>query len=187
MSCQTKEDSPTPGSDPPLIGCGCRSLNRAASCLPFGHSSSRSWIWSRRSRGCSLLPGLTMQPIAWACSGSMPLLRNRSQDIRAINEGIVAVLKEKQIHKDMPVFGPENIFWEPRPAPMKWKGLWDKALDIGRALLVDAGKPGFLLDEFWQAFHDLRDEIKKELFLEAPVNAGIPRGPWRAPCKGTLR
>jgi hypothetical protein len=108
------------------------------------------------------------------------LVRNRSQDIRAINDGIAGVLKEKQILRDMPVFGPENIFWEPRPAPMKWKGLWDKALDIGKALLVDAGKPGFLLDEFWKAYHDLADEIRKELFLEAPIVQSLPEAPGEA-------
>ncbi len=97
------------------------------------------------------IPGVLPSPgsdYATHCMGMLwfhALLRNRSQDIRAINEGIVAVLKEKQMGRDMPVFGPENIFWEPRPVPVKWKGLWDKALDIGRALLVDAGKTGFLV------------------------------------------
>ena len=135
------------------------------------------------------IPGVLLSPgsdYAAHCMGMLwfhALLRNSSQDIRAINDGIMAVLKEKQIRKDMPVFGPENIFWEPRPVPMKWKGLWDKALDIGRALLVDAGKPGFLLDELWQAFHDLIDEIRKELFLEAPVEQAFPEAPGEAPGK----
>jgi hypothetical protein len=164
----------------------------------FGPSLDRLWV--QISEQSSLLPAfwtfkltlMDMEPeipgvlpsagsdYATHCMGMLwfhALVRNRSQDIRAINEGIVAVLKKKQIHKDMPVFGPENIFWEPRPAPVKWKGLWDKALDIGRALLLDAGKPGFLLDEFWQAFHNLRDEIKKELFLEATVVQAFPEAP----------
>ena len=132
------------------------------------------------------IPGVLPSPgsdYATHCMGMLwfhALVRNRSQDIRAINDGIAGVLKEKQIRTDMPVFGPENIFWEPRPAPMKWKGLWDKALDIGKALLVDAGKPGFLLDEFWQVVHDLADEIRKELFLEAPIVQSLPEAPGEA-------
>jgi hypothetical protein len=46
---------------------------------------------------------------------------------------------------------------------------------------VDAGKTGFQLDEFWQVVHDLRDEIRKELFLEAPAAQAFPEAPGEAP------
>ncbi len=161
----------------------------------FGPSLERLWV--QIPEQSSLLPAfwtfkltlMDMEPeipgvlpsagsdYATHCMGMLwfhALLRNRSQDIRAINEGMALVLKEKQIRSDMPVFGPDNIFWEPRPAPVKWKGLWEKALDIGRALLVDAGNTGFRLDELWQAYHDLTDEIKKGLFLEAPAAQAYP-------------
>lgn len=133
------------------------------------------------------IPGVLPSPgsdYAAHCMGMLwfhALLRNRSQDIRAINDGLAAVLKEKQVCRDMPVFGPENIFWEPRPVPVKWKGLWEKALDIGRVLLVDAGKPGFMPDELWQGCHALAEEIKKELFLEAPEAQAFPEASGEAP------
>lgn len=139
------------------------------------------------------VPGVPLSPgsdYAAHCMGMLwfhALLRNSSQDTRAVNDGIMAVLKGKRIRKDMPVFGPENIFWKPGPVPAKWKGLWDKALDTGRALLVDAGKPGFLPDELWQAFHDLIDEIRKELFLEAPAEQALPEAPGEAPGEAPVK
>jgi hypothetical protein len=165
-----------------------------------GFGPSLDTLWVQIPEQSSLLPAfwtfklalMDMEPeitgvlpspgsdYATHCMGMLwfhALVRNRSQDIRAINDGIAGVLKEKQVGRDMPVFGPENIFWEPRSVPMEWKGLWEKALDIGRALLVDAGKTGFLLEELWQSFHALRDEIRKELFIGVQSAQVYPEAP----------
>jgi hypothetical protein len=102
------------------------------------------------------------------------LLKNRELDIRAINTGIVRVLKKKQADINGIMFKPDNIFWAPRPAPKRWRPLWEKALGLGTALLVEAGKTGSLPDGFWAAYHALRDEIRKELFSEAPLAQALP-------------
>lgn len=97
------------------------------------------------------------------------LLKNRFQDIRAINKELAQMQKERKMRIDGEIFQPENIFWEPRPAPQKFRGLWEKALGLGGAILVDSGKEGFTKQAFWHSYDELRDEIRKELFLDFPV------------------
>lgn len=100
------------------------------------------------------------------------LLRNRTQDLRAINRGLTQILRERETSIDKPIFQPENIFWEPRPVPQKWRGLWEKALDLGIAILVEAEKGNFAEQKFWSSYDKLRDEIRGGLF--APVAQAGP-------------
>lgn len=96
------------------------------------------------------------------------LLKNRVQDVRAVNEGINRMLKEKRIDENDTVFGSHNNFWEPKPVPRRWASLWTRALDLGLALLGEAGNPGDSRDDILKTCRTLRDEVRKELFDAAP-------------------
>lgn len=159
----------------------------------FGPSLARMWV--RIDDQSSLLPAywnfqLVMSdmdleiPEVFPISGAYcvthvlgilwfhALLRNRTQDLRAINRGLTQMLKERETSVDKPIFQPENIFWEPRPVPQKWRGLWEKALGLGGAILVEAEKGTFAEQKFWYSYDELRDEIRRELF--APVAQAAP-------------
>ena len=96
------------------------------------------------------------------------LLMSRALDVRAVNEGIGHLLKERRDGLGNPVFSPENIFWEQAPVAARWVPFWKKALNIGASLLLREGTGGFC-----DACRELLGELKSELFSSAPVP--VPR------------
>ena len=76
------------------------------------------------------------------------------------------------------VFAPENIYWNPesKQVPETWLAIWNRALDMGRAILAAGfGAEGkWSPDEFWSQFNRLRSEIRAELFGAASASAEIP-------------
>ncbi|HVN71879.1 MAG TPA: hypothetical protein VMU10_07655 [Desulfomonilia bacterium] len=126
------------------------------------------------------IPGVLLSPggdYAAHCMAMLwfhALLRNRAQDIRAVNEGISGLMKGKLPDIFDPLFMPDNIFWDPRGAPVRYRGLWEKALGLGCDLLM---KPGFPQGDFFSALKSLRDEIRGQLFLEAPLARTLSEAP----------
>jgi hypothetical protein len=96
------------------------------------------------------------------------LLKNRAQDLGAVHGAVGRILRARRLDVNDEVLDPGNAFWNPRPAPERWSGLWQRALALGGQLLLGKN-PG---DGFLDALRELRDDIRKDLF---PGSAGPGR------------
>lgn len=87
------------------------------------------------------------------------LLGNRALDVRAVNEGLRGMVKDKNLCMDNPVLAPGNIFWEAAPVSSRWLPLWERTLRLGSSLLLNEGTGGFL-----DTYRELLSELRSELF-----------------------
>jgi len=95
------------------------------------------------------------------------LVANRLQDSRTVNRALARSLREKRVDPADPVLAARNLFWEPREAPSRWRGLWSKALDLGAELLLKAGGAQDFSGAFADAHRVLMDVLREELFSPA--------------------
>ncbi|HXK46221.1 MAG TPA: hypothetical protein PLT09_02180 [Deltaproteobacteria bacterium] len=107
------------------------------------------------------------------------LLGSRTKDVHAVNAALRAFMKEKRLDRADPVLRPENIFWEPSAVPAGWLPLWEKALNLGKSLLIGEGGGGFALDTFLDKLRELKGDVRSELFTavptaETPSESAIP-------------
>ncbi len=114
------------------------------------------------------------------------LLVNKKQDISRISLDLNKAADnsfsesdfsiEKLLHeRSIPTFLPVNIFWDPegKKTNSTWNHLWERTLLMGWSLLKDsfqnnAALPG---EGFLQRLHELRGDIKEELFKMAPIDS----------------
>ena len=147
-------------------------------------------LWVKIPRQSSLLPALwtfrlalvDMEPSlpdmspspgidysAW-CLGMLwfhTLVGNRSLDARSINEGLARMLEGELKGSDAQMFGPENIFCAPGEVPAVWGGLWERSLNIGRALLQPQSPTRSMPPDFWDAYGELVNDVREALFSSA--------------------
>ena len=75
--------------------------------------------------------------------------------------------------RSAPAFLPVNIFWDPGGKTVReaWHPLWEKSLSLGWSLLRVSPRndPGLSRETFWQELETLRQEVKKRLFGDSPV------------------
>lgn len=102
------------------------------------------------------------------------LLRNRSQDIRSVNEALAHSLKESRMDPDAPALQARNTLWDRSDVPVRYAGFWEKALRVGWSLLTSQGSGLSSLEESVRACRELMDSVRSELFSEAPAAADAP-------------
>jgi hypothetical protein len=109
------------------------------------------------------------------------LLTNASQPAAAVIATVVELLQKNRETdtdiKNAPIVGLENIFWHPaahhlKEFPFNWKKLWEKTLGLAWGLLT-ADRPGYSWssDKFRQDLSSIRNEVKRELFVEGAAPA----------------
>jgi hypothetical protein len=111
------------------------------------------------------------------------LLVNARQDVSRVYGEIAKVfenftVKEDTVPESVPrsplseVFSPQNIFWNPgeKAVNAAWESHWVKALDLGFLLLKCSMSEisQWSETEFWQKFEELRNAIKRALFIAEP-------------------
>jgi hypothetical protein len=110
------------------------------------------------------------------------LLTNKQQNISDVLICLEKFFSEENVsfekYVDESVFNPLNIFWDQQGKIVEssWNRFWERSLRLGWSLLnssfqtVDRGGEKFL-----QQIHDLRKDIKENLFLkEIPYSATAP-------------
>jgi hypothetical protein len=97
------------------------------------------------------------------------LLANRLQDTRTVNQALARALQEKRVDPADPVLNARNLFWEPREAPSRWRGLWAQTMDLGAELLLKAGEAQGFPEAFAQAHRVLMDTIREEMLARSGV------------------
>ncbi len=98
------------------------------------------------------------------------LLANRLQDARTVNQALARALKEKRVDPADPVLDARNLFWEPREAPSRWRGLWAQTLELGAELLLKAQDAQGSPAAFAQAHRVLMDALREEMLSRSGVD-----------------
>ncbi|MBP1712882.1 MAG: hypothetical protein H6Q42_1085, partial [Deltaproteobacteria bacterium] len=118
------------------------------------------------------------------CLWFYTLLVNKKQNITEIYQALAKVLEQPPAGPDspfsspgnsVPVFLPENIFWDPgaRKPARKWDPLWEKSLGLGLALLRSSlgSNPSWQEEDFLNRLGSLRQEVRESLFASEPVES----------------
>ena len=98
------------------------------------------------------------------------LLINKKQNLSKLS---LSLREGENRGRSAPAFLPVNIFWDPGGKTVRetWHPLWEKSLSLGWSLLRVSPRndPGLSRETFWQELETLRQEVKKRLFGDSPV------------------
>jgi len=117
-----------------------------------------------------MLPPAHPDYAAW-CMGLLwfhVLPGGKGMDAAALNEGTARIIAGDSPDGIPGMSGPRDIFWQEKPVPEEWGHLWERALALGRTLLVGGGD----MTDFSEGLAALRADVGKELFAEgSPAQA----------------
>lgn len=177
--------------------------------IPFNISTATDCIWVNLPNHNHLLPSLwnfktnlfTVGPCGAGADGLpafhpsqicyclglvwfFALLRNKRQSVHVIKEALKQLLKSPAASasvSELPVFAPENIFWnpdalKPKNIPKKWRRIWERTISLGAHLLGGdySEKGGGGEKAFSADLENVRQEIKQHLFYEEKGPDGMP-------------